>query len=219
MSYREPVTAAAIKRTLKRGARALCSRPPFSRVITWRSTRARNQVALTFDDGPDPEYTPQVLDILDAHRARATFFVLGQHVEGQPELIRRMAGAGHEVGIHGYDHTLGDLPGQTARTCELLADLGVTTDLFRPPGGNLIPGAELWMVRHRYRTVLWSFDLLDSMRHEGKVAERDPLERIGPGDVVLMHDDNPVCTDELPAILDLLDDRGLEPVTVSTLLG
>jgi len=176
-------------------------------------------VALTFDDGPDPEHTSQVLDILGDGGARATFFVLGRNVERHPELVTRIAAEGHEVGIHGYDHTLDDLPGQTTRTQRILRELDIETDLFRPPGGNLLWSTEVWMVRKRMRTVLWSYDLLDSMRHEGKVASRAPLVAVDAGDVVLMHDDNPVCTGELPAILAMLADRTLAPVTVSQLFS
>lgn len=210
-------TAALVKRALKKSAREVCSRPPLGQLITWRSTRARKRVALTFDDGPHPTYTPAVLDVLERFEARATFFVLGRQVEAHAELVRRIAGSGHEIGIHGYDHTLEDLPGQTIRTRDILGELGIETDLFRPPGGNLLWATELWMMRNRLRTVLWSYDLLDSMRHEGKVTTRAPLVEIDAGDVVLMHDDNQVCLAELPPMLSMLADRGLTPVTVSEL--
>jgi len=207
------------KRALKRSVREVCSRTPIARLLTWHGSRARPQVALTFDDGPDPEWTPRVLDILAGHGAVATFFLLGRNVDAHPALVQRMADAGHEIGIHGYDHTPRDLPGQTEQTRRLLDELSIRTDLFRPPGGALVPSAQLWMARQRIRTVMWSYDLHDSMRHEGKIDERAPLGTIGPGDIVLMHDDNPVCAAELPELLTVLVERGLTPVTVSQLLS
>ncbi len=211
--------ATAAKRALKKSVREVCSRTPLARLLTWHGNRARPQVALTFDDGPDARYTPEVLDILARHGAVATFFLLGRNVESQAELVQHIAGAGHEIGIHGYDHTVRDLAGQTDQTRRLLDRLAIQTDLFRPPGGALLPSAQWWMARQRLRTVMWSYDLHDSMRHEGKASVRTPLAAIGPGDIVLMHDDNPVCTGELPELLAWLADRDLTPVTVSQLLA
>ena len=111
------------------------SHPPLNRIVCWRLSRASRKVALTFDDGPHPVHTRHVLDVLDGARMKATFFVLGRAIEQNPRVFRDIVDAGHEVGIHGYNHTHDDLSGQTQRTLEIVARFGATSSLFRPPHG------------------------------------------------------------------------------------
>jgi len=99
-------------------------------------------VALTFDDGPDPVFTPQVLDVLARHDVKATFFVLGRRADDHPELVRQIVAAGHAVGSHGYSHAIlrGVWPGEIATELRqtdaaLWRAAGIRTRLFRHPGG------------------------------------------------------------------------------------
>lgn len=192
---------------------------PFSRVLLWRGPRRSRRIALTFDDGPSSEYTDEVLAILASADVRATFFLLGSRVARWPELTRRIAAAGHELAVHGWDHTCTDLPGQVARTAAALTALGLDAALFRPPGGKLDVRTLTWMTLHRWRTVMWSFDMADSLRHEGKRHRRVDYDQLTGGDIVLAHDDNPVCTAELPVLLDAAGRAGLAVGTVSALLA
>jgi len=177
------------------------------------------RLAVTFDDGPHPSFTPVVLDILAAHGVKATFFVLGREVEKHSRLLERAIAEGHEVGLHGYDHTHDDLPRQMSRTRRIVRDLGGMSRTLRPPGGRLSARVLAWSIRHQMSVSLWSFDLQDSRRHEGKAASRRPFEELAPGDIVLAHDDNPVCVAELPDLIDVARRRGLEPVRISDLQG
>ena len=183
----------------------------------WSVPRCRDRVALTFDDGPT-NLTATVLDILKAEDVKATFFVLGRRVVKYPELVTRMRDEGHEVGIHGYDHTIKQFAGQVARCYAELAKLGVRPICIRPPWGKveLIPLLRHWV--RGYRTVLFNFDTHDSMRYEGKWPDVTPdFSAIRGGDIVLMHDDNPICIGELSNLLQKLREMSMQTVTVSEL--
>jgi peptidoglycan/xylan/chitin deacetylase (PgdA/CDA1 family) len=202
----------------KTGLQRLVEKALFRRLVFWRGPAARRHVALTFDDGPDEAYTPRVLRILADNAAKGTFFVLGRSLLRTPSLLRQIIEAGHEVGIHGYDHSRQGLPDQMRKTLQLLSSLGVRPGVIRPPAGHVSVGLLLWAARHRMPICLWSLDLQDSMRHEGKRSVRPSVAGLSAGDVVLFHDDNPVCLAELPGVLESARDRKLLTVTVSELL-
>jgi peptidoglycan/xylan/chitin deacetylase (PgdA/CDA1 family) len=160
-----------------------------------RTTPARG-VVLTFDDGPHPEGTPAVLAALADAGARATFFVVGEQVERRPELTAEIAAAGHELGVHGYRHTLllRRSPQAVADDLRRAADAihaaaGVTPTLHRAPYGVYSLPA-LWQVRRRgWRAVLWSRWGRDWRRRatpESIAAEAG--RTAAPGDIVLLHD-------------------------------
>jgi peptidoglycan/xylan/chitin deacetylase (PgdA/CDA1 family) len=187
-------------------------------------------VALTFDDGPHPEGTPAVLDALAAAGAPATFFLVGEQVERHPQLVARIAAAGHVVGIHGYRHRnqmrsgprrlAGDLRRAAAAIGEAT---GNAPRVYRPPYGIFTP-AGLALVRHaRLEPLLWSTWGRDwrsrtSAQEIARLATRGLAER----DVVLLHDADWYSTPgshvrtaaALPAILAEIRRRGLEPVAV-----
>jgi peptidoglycan/xylan/chitin deacetylase (PgdA/CDA1 family) len=123
----------------------------------------RSHVALTFDDGPDPATTPAFLSVLAAHGVRATFFLLGSMVARSPSLAAEVAAAGHELGVHGWDHRYTVLrgplavSGDMARARDVIADAGGRPPVFyRPPYGVLSAGALLAARRLALRPVLWS---------------------------------------------------------------
>jgi peptidoglycan/xylan/chitin deacetylase (PgdA/CDA1 family) len=210
----------AIRTTIARGAKGVCARTVLKKIICWRVSTASPHVALTFDDGPDEEGTPAVLEMLAAHEAPATFFLQGNHVEAHSAIVRRTIGAGHEVGNHGYDHARGQSATQAARCDAALQRQGLRTRLFRPPGGVLGLQDLFWLARSGYTTVMWSFDAVDSMREEGKWRGDAPeYSRVVAGDIVLMHDDNATCLRDLPVLLEALKRKGLTPVTLSRLIG
>lgn len=204
---------------LKRLAIASAALWPLRRLICWKVATRRSHIALTFDDGPHPIFTPQVLDLLAAHNARATFFVLGREVEEHPALLQRTIAEGHEIGIHGYDHTHRDLPRQMEQTIDIVARLGARPRVIRPPGGHLSAGILRWSVLARRPLCLWSFDVEDSRRYEGKASSRRSFLGLSRGDIVLLHDDNPICVAELPELLASARSRRLDLVSVSELLN
>lgn len=214
-----PMSRAQITRGLKNAVQTLCNETFVAQSLRWRGSASEgNAVALTFDDGPHPEFTKLVLEILARHQAKATFFLVGNCVERFPEIVRAIAAAGHEIGNHTYRHNLVDATAQIAQTGSLLESLGVRTHLYRPPYGKLSPRHLAWTIRHGYSTVMWSYDTMDSLRAEGKQhAPLASIDTIEAGDIVLMHDDNALCLEELESLLTHLEARGLRFVTVSEL--
>jgi peptidoglycan-N-acetylglucosamine deacetylase len=205
---------------IKAAIKLTCARPPFCRTICWHVAPKAPLVAVTFDDGPTRQWTPRVLDMLAETGTPATFFVQSNHIERCPDVFRRVAAAGHEIGNHGYDHSQHRMPEQIRRCERTLGEFGVRTRLFRPPDGLLSGPLLLWLVRSGYATVMWSLDARDSLRAEGKWRGEDPnYEAVAAGDIVLMHDDNAACVRDLPVLLEVIRRKHLMPVTVSQLIG
>ncbi|MEO5561255.1 MAG: polysaccharide deacetylase family protein [Dokdonella sp.] len=164
---------------------------------------------LTFDDGPHPDVTPALLDLLAEHGARATFFLLGKHVERHPQVVRRIVAEGHAIGNHSYSHprlAQMDLASQRAeidRTDQILAAFdGARQHWFRPPSGALPLNMLFDFLRRRRGIAYWSYDSMDYQR-KGTAVLRDRLRAHPPrsGDIVLMHDDDPNTLDVLRELL------------------
>lgn len=190
------------------------------------------QVALTFDDGPDPETTPRVLDRLAARGVRATFFLIGRRAVRHPALVRELVAAGHEIGTHTWAHRnawfLG--PAATAdelrRGVEALADItGARPRLYRPPWGIVNLAALRLAAGAGLTTVLWSIQP-EGLRPRAPAEQlRHCARRLHDGAIVDLHDAPglPGAPERLlgflPDLLDLLADRGLDPVPVGSLAG
>ncbi len=189
-----------------------------------RGPAGSGRVALTFDDGPDPASTPQLLEALDRVGARATFFVLVDRAERFPDLLRAMA-VGHEVALHGPSHDVRlvfEAPTQGAKAleaaCERLADLcGQRPRWYRPPFGVTSPRLAQALARTPLRLVWCSLRTMDGVRSSTE-ALRAVCAPALPGDILLLHEGPRAAREALPAILQDLLARGLEPVTVSELL-
>lgn len=184
-----------------------------------------DHVALTFDDGPDPASTPAFLDLLDELGVRATFFVLGSMVERAPALARELAGRGHEVGVHGWDHRSLALRGpvstrrQITRTVATVRRrVGVDPVWWRPPYGVLTSAGLLAARRARLMPVLWGSWGQDWTAHATPDSVAATVaDRLGPGATVLLHDSS--CTSApgswrsalgaLPAVVALAREQGL----------
>ncbi|GAB3748899.1 hypothetical protein GCM10027599_04050 [Yimella radicis] len=193
--------------------------------VVWRSSNPG--IALTFDDGPDPRYTPAILDNLAENSCRATFFVLLDHVNKHPELTRRIAREGHELAVHGADHrdmaqlTPDELAGSMQRTKQAITELtGYTPVLMRPPYGRFDAPVLHAATMQRLRMVLWS-DYLPG-RKSAAAAERLEAE-LSDGAIVLCHDGRGTATQEVVlALEDFVPKcvaRGLALRTVSDLLA
>ncbi|WP_042461970.1 polysaccharide deacetylase family protein [Neobacillus dielmonensis] len=168
-----------------------------------KSRKDSSQVAFTFDDGPDPNYTPILLDLLKKNGVNATFFVVGAKAEKQPELIRRMHQEGHLIGIHNYVHQSNWLMSpwkvhkgleDTAKIIETIT--GVRPVYYRPPWGmlNLFD----FVKKSRYQIILWSIMAEDWRTSGGSEKIKNRLANIKGGDVILLHD----CGDTPGAELD-----------------
>jgi peptidoglycan-N-acetylglucosamine deacetylase len=185
-------------------------------------------IALSYDDGPSPENTPELLEMLGAVGARATFFVVGSQAVRHPELLARIAGAGHEVGNHSYSHAnprdLDDeaLRSEILRGAHAIAESGAPQTLFRPPFGKRPQAAARICQDAGFSCVLWSVDSGDTMPFSAARIAREVVDRVEPGDIVLMHDGGERRQRTLDAtrmILDELQNRGYRFVTVSELFG
>ncbi|HEX8647247.1 MAG TPA: GNAT family N-acetyltransferase [Thermoleophilaceae bacterium] len=153
------------------------------------------RVHLTFDDGPDPRWTPLVAAELEAVGARGTFFVIGERVAECPEVVRGLVRAGHEVELHCMRHVrhpeLGarEIEADTREALAVLRSVGVRPRRWRPPGGHVTRATRLVAARHGLRLAGWSADPRDwEGRLAGVMLERMAVDGLGPGDVIVMHD-------------------------------
>lgn len=181
-----------------------------------------NRVYLTFDDGPDPEWTPRVLDALDKEGVKATFFAIGQQAQRLPDLVRRVHDAGHAVGNHTFSHRHPWFMSQrTARAqvregAKAISDvLGVEPTFYRPPHGRERACMNDEAHRCGEQVVLWNVSAIDW----GPLGAADGIEKrldtVKGGDIVLMHDGQnkhnrpDQLLQILPLFLRKLSDRGL----------
>lgn len=181
-------------------------------------------VALTFDDGPGP-YTARLLDILAAHRAKVTFFLIGRNIRGREALVRRELAEGHAVGAHTWSHP--DLTGlstaalwaqneQTVREIERAA--GFRPTIMRPPYGATNKRVGKAVRRLGLAQIIWDVDTNDWRDRNSRIVARR-ASRADRGDIVLMHDIHPTTVDAVPKILTALARRGFTFVTVPELLA
>ena len=206
--------------------------PVFGRVIGhgWVQTP---KAAITFDDGPSPEFTPQVLDALRTAGVRATFFVLGRNVRAHPEIARRIVAEGHELASHGDDHSLLTFEGPVAIAHQLRAAgeavngaIGAPpAPLFRAPHGFRSPMLVPVARRLGYRVVGWTAGVWDTARPGiDRIVERS-VSRLHPGAILLLHDadgsgngdDRSQTVAAVPQIIEAGKRMGLEFVTISEL--
>ena len=196
-----------------------------------RGPATGRRVALTFDDGPDPVWTPRVLDLLAAKRVSASFFLVGERAARAPEVVRRIAAEGHEVASHGWTHRSLWLLGpratesHVARTHDLLADLaGAPPRHFRPAWGMVNAALFGALRRHGERLVFWSIQPEGLRPVAAERQARHVLERAHPGAIVDLHDaeGTPAAPERLlgalPAMIEGLRDAGYELTTVAELL-
>jgi peptidoglycan/xylan/chitin deacetylase (PgdA/CDA1 family) len=184
-------------------------------------------VALTFDDGPWPHSTEQILTILTRRRAPATFFVVGRQVERYPELVRQELAAGMALGSHSYSHPqpfdrlpVARIRDEITRGRRTLQPLGIHPVGFRPPGGAASPAVTAAAQEFGDRTVLWSVDPAD---WQPSVTSNQLVQRVlaaaRPGAIVLLHDgggNRSATVAALPAIIDGLRRLGLTLTVVPT---
>lgn len=192
---------------------------------------AENCVALTFDDGPHPKYTKEILDILDKYNAKATFFVVGKNAELYPEIVKEEHERGHEIGNHTYSHpNLRNISAmnffeEITKTKEIIESItGVTPRLFRPPGGYLNNNIVDEVSSIENISVLWSWrqDTRDWACTSSDIIVKNVIENLKDGDIILFHDynaGNSPTPDALEKILKALSEKGYSFVTVSDLMN
>ena len=225
MAYRTPALHGPVPRNPDMNLRSDYSKASgisFSRVPV-----SDKYIAMTFDDGPQPQNTPRLLDMLRARNIKATFYMVGSNVDLYPQLVRRVVAEGHEIGNHSYTHRLfskmsdSDVRSELTRTRDaIVRAAGVQPRTLRPPYGGMLQRQREWAnAEFGYPIILWSVDPLDWKRPGPSVVCARILSSTTPGSIVLAHDLHAQTIDAMPATLDGLLQRGFKFVTVSQLLA
>ena len=184
-------------------------------------------IALTYDDGPHATLTPRLLDLLAAHRMKATFFVVGQCVVDHPDLLRRAVREGHEIANHSWSHpNLGKMSDEAVRRelqktdDAIVAATGKRPTLMRPPYGSITANQKRWIHdEFGYRIIIWDVDPLDWKRPGPSVVTARILKETKAGSIILAHDIHAPTLEAMPATFDQLMKKGFKSVTVTELLS
>lgn len=192
-------------------------------------------VAITFDDGPSPAYTPAILDILAEHNVKATFFMIGRHVEMYPDIARRIVAEGHDIGNHTYSHRSlvplhPDKVMEEIIHCEEIfhSVTGITPVFFRPPRGVYSQAVRDIVTARNYTLCLWTISSQDWREISSRDITTRILSQTIGGDILLFHDSGNIISAEggsryntvhaLPQIITGLKEKGLIPVSMQELL-
>jgi len=192
-----------------------------------RGASSDKKITLTFDDGPDPVHTAQILKILEKHQVPATFFIIGNKAEKQEELLRQIISKGHSIGNHSFSHAFffdlylrKKMERDLIKTEDLLLKVtGIKPFLFRPPYGVTNPVVAKVAKKLGYKVIGWSVRSLDTViKDADKITER-VVERLHPGAVILMHDDRDVTPKALEMIITRAKEEGYSFVGLDVLLA
>jgi len=205
----------------------MVSRSVPRRLLLRSGPRTNRSVSLTFDDGPHPENTPRILDVLKRHGVVGTFFVVGERARRHPELIRWIVSDGHDLGGHSYFHrdpastSARELHDEVLRTDEVLREIvGRSPRLFRPPFGKLSAAKLLGLCLDGRNVVLWNRDPKDfAMSGADQLyrwLQENPLRG---GDVVLLHDKANATVQALEEMIRIARRTGTQFCRISSLLG
>lgn len=169
--------------------------------LTWKVDTTDKVLYLTFDDGPHPTITPQVLTLLNAYQAKATFFCVGDNVAKYPETFNQVIQQGHAVGNHTYNHLKGwsvSVDEYVANTQKAHALIG--GNLFRPPYGRIAPG-QIKALKNDYQIVMWSILTRDYDKNINPTTTAEKLcKLITPGDIIVFHDSEKAASQMFPML-------------------
>lgn len=195
-----------------------------------RASAERGEIAITFDDGPDPEVTPAVLDVLDRYGAKATFFCIGERALRYPDLCRELVRRGHSVENHSFTHRYGFAAsglGGFVRELDLAQEAlttatGIHPRFFRAPFGLRNPLLDPALARLGLRLASWTRRGFDTRARDPASVAQKLLHGLKAGDILLLHDGNagrapdggPIVLHVLPVLLDAIAASGLRPVTL-----
>lgn len=209
--------------------------PVFGKVY-YKVNTLEKVVALTFDDGPNEPYTSEILDILNSYNVKATFFAIGKNVELYPEVARRIVAEGHVIANHSYSHGANHaLTPYGARDVaraqrSIFMVVGVTPHLYRPPHGKKSPWELAQVRKEGLIEVNWAVSTKELTGKPAAYMAADIVKKTDPGEIILLHDgygtehhtaraDKSVTVRTLPLLIEMLQSRGYQFVTVPELLG
>ncbi len=200
--------------------------------VTAHGPRSSNQIAITFDDGPNSSYTLQIAQILEDHGVRGTFFEVGKAIVQQPDVTQELVARGHTVGNHSYNHGavsyLNPFYPELDQTQKVFATaIGKCPTLFRPPHGTHTPFMSRIVDGANMRLINWDASAQDWVENDPKALTANILAKVKPGSIILLHDgidgnpgaDRSVVIKALNDLLDGLEAKGYQLVTVDKLLG
>lgn len=184
-------------------------------------------IALTFDDGPHRQYTPQVLALLARYQSTATFFVIGKNIHGNEALLKQMIEAGHSIGNHSYTHanlvdfnSLQGFKNELNQTTELVAQaINKRMQLFRPPYGVTTPTLVNALQQLNYYCIGWNIRSLDTTHDSEQTISRRVQTQLKPGAIILLHDTSHKSIQVLENILAFASVKGYRMVSVEQLLN
>ena len=192
------------------------------------SADSGKRIALTFDDGPHPRITREIISILREYKVRATFFVIGQNADNYPETMKLLAKSGYEIGNHTYSHknlkkmSEAEIEAEFKKCSEALLRFGVKPTVMRPPEGFFTDEVVKVSRAMQYDIILWSIDTRDWAHTPADDIVKSVLDNVKGGDIILMHDYlsgyGGTC-EALRVIIPELQRRGFEFVTVSELIS
>lgn len=197
----------------------------FVEVITHKKQANKPYFAITFDDGPNPTYTPIVLDILKKQNAKATFFLIGKEAEMYPELVKQIIGDGHAIGNHSYSHALNsgffskkNWLEELTRTNSILKNSDYEVEFFRPPFGVTTPNLAKALKQNQLKVIGWNKRSFDTFfKNETYIVNRI-TKNLKAGDIILLHDKQANCVVVLERLLQIAKQKQLQAVTINTLL-
>lgn len=187
----------------------------------------KKQVAITFDDGPHIEITPQILKLLKTFNAKATFFCIGKQVEQHPEIVKNIVNQGHTIGNHTYSHSAYfDFYGKQKvideinRTNTLVSSI-IKKDmtLFRPPYGVTNPSISKAIKQNKHHVIGWNIRSLDTVKKNEQQVLNRIIKNISPGSVILLHDTKQITVSVLEQLLLFLQQNNYQAVTIDTLFN
>lgn len=187
----------------------------------------KNQVAITFDDGPHPEFTTKVLDLLKKYNAKATFFCIGRQIERYPDIFKDIVNAGHTIGNHTYSHannfgffSVKKVIGELKQTNIIIEQqIGLKAKLFRPAFGITNPRIRKALIITKLQSIGWSKRSFDTTKLSDKAILKRVTKNLKKGDVILLHDTSEKTVVVLEQLLLFLQQHGMESVTVDTLFN
>lgn len=186
---------------------------------TWDVKTPCKEVFLTFDDGPTPQVTDYVLDQLEKHQAKASFFCIGKNVHEYPQIMDRLKSFGHTIGNHTYNHyhcykhSLESYLQNITLTENAFKKLSIKSNkLFRPPYGRISSRATKELVKQGYTIIMWDILSADfDLRNTPDQCTKNVIKNIKPGSIVVFHDSvksYPILKEALPKVLNYLDENG-----------
>jgi peptidoglycan-N-acetylglucosamine deacetylase len=209
---------------IKEVLKSLMQSRAFPLEIIWKGKMSGKKLALTFDDGPDPNHTPKLLDALTELDVVATFFLLACKANNHSSLVKEIRDRGHEIGNHSFDHNkfkievTKNFTFQIENASQIFERIvGIKPKLFRPPYGILSTQLMIYCIRKKIALVMWSLDSRDSFK-DNSLDHINAFEYAKTNDILLLHDDSEHSIEIVLKEIPLLIEKGFSFVPISSML-